>query len=107
MVGATIASMIAMESMRIDFSAAPIGPRGPNMPVVQAGSGARHDGGPWNRTALFATGGLRLQGFQNLPPPCFPRISRARLASQLPVPTFQNNMQPQSNDPRTLDAAAN
>src|SRR6185437_15537584 len=32
-VGATIASMIAMESIRIDFSATPIGPCGPNIPV--------------------------------------------------------------------------
>jgi hypothetical protein len=42
MVGVTIASMIATESMRMDFSAAPIGPCGPNMPVVQAGSASEH-----------------------------------------------------------------
>jgi hypothetical protein len=33
MVGATIASMIAIESIRIDFSAAPIGPCGARIPV--------------------------------------------------------------------------
>ena len=101
--------MIAMESMRIDFLAAPIGPRGPNMPVVQAGSARMHATMviPGTARLFFAIGGLRLEGFQNLTPPCFPRIAWARLASQLPVPTFQNSMQPQSNDPRTLDAAAN
>jgi hypothetical protein len=35
MVGATIASMIPVESIRIDFSAAPIGPCGLNMPMLQ------------------------------------------------------------------------
>jgi hypothetical protein len=108
-VGATIASMIAMQSMRIDFSAAPIGPRGPNMPVVQAGSARAHATTvvPGTGRLFFAIGSLRPEGFQNLPPPCFPGISRARLAPQLPGPTFQNNMQSQSNDPGTLDAAAN
>jgi hypothetical protein len=97
------------QSMRIDFSAAPIGPRGPNMPVVQAGSARAHATMvvPGTGRLFFAIGSLRPEGFQNLPPPCFPGISRARLAPQLPAPTFQNNMQSQSNDPRTLDAAAN
>src|ERR1700690_1888423 len=88
MVGATIASMIAMGSMRIDFSAAPIGPCGPNMPVVQAGGARMHATMviPGTARLFFAIGGLGLEGFQNLTPPCLPRIGRARLASQLPVP---------------------
>jgi hypothetical protein len=67
---------------------------------------------PGNRTALFLDRQLEAarfpeQGFQNLPPPRLPGISLARLASQCPVPTFQSNMQPKSDDHgNPLDAAA-
>src|SRR3977135_829669 len=43
-VGSTIASMIASESIRMVFSAAPIGPCGSRIFIAEPENGTRHDG---------------------------------------------------------------
>jgi hypothetical protein len=62
---------------------------------------------PGNRTALFLDRQREAARFPEPAAPGLPRISLARLASQLPVLTFQSNMRPKPNDPgNPLDAAA-
>jgi hypothetical protein len=61
------------------------------------------------RTALFLDRQIKATRFpQTSGLDVFSHLASTRLASQLPVPTLQSNMQSKSNDPGDpLDAAAN